>query len=1095
MQQLFEKLKTDTAIRTALDAFCAQGRQSLIYGITGSQKSLITAAAIAANRQTMVIVTSNNESLEQWRQDLTGFLPETMIVDLPAADVVTFTAAAKSVELSSRRMNTLGRLIRQEPVIVLATAEGACQKVLPKEEFLNNRITVTNGSAVNRENLLADLVQLGYERVDQVEGSGHFSARGGIIDVFPVNGSWPVRIELFGDTIDSLRQFDPDTQRSVGELTQCDILPAAEPEHSGKMAVFLTYLPPEANVVFDEPARIRETLNKLIKENPDLKRKVYGWQDIATAAYSVNIVYLSLLLQKTPYADPTEVVSITAKSVAPFHRQLDLLADELKNWHSRRYGTVILMTSRQRADSLWHSLSQQGISATVADRLDTVIPGTAVITVGTIGGGFEFPYVKLTVIAEKDIFGRQKKRLRQRVAKDQQITYFRDLKPGDYVVHTTHGIGKYMGIETLEVSGIHKDYLHIRYAGTDKLFVPTDQLQALQKYIGSEGEVPRLHKMGGSEWVKAKTRAKAAVADLAKELIALYAERQVTKGFAFEPDTPWQGEFEDAFPYEETPDQISAIAEVKADMEQPRPMDRLLCGDVGFGKTEVAIRAAFKAVMSGKQVAVLVPTTVLAQQHYQTFSSRFSGFGPTVDVISRFRSPKEQRETLAAVQAGQCDVLIGTHRLLNQDVEFKNLGLLIVDEEQRFGVAQKERLKRWKANIDVLTLSATPIPRTLHMSLVGARDMSIIETPPEDRFPVQTYVVEYSEDIVRDAIRREMKRGGQVYFVYNRVQSIDSISARLAEMLPDARIGVAHGQMPDDLLEQVMIDFYEGHYDILVCTSLIENGLDVANANTMIVYDADHFGLSQLYQMRGRVGRSYRMAFAYFAYRRDKVLTEVAEKRLHAIKEFTELGAGFKIAMRDLEIRGAGNLLGAQQHGHIVSVGFEMYCRLLDEAIHENKTGETYTPPPEPILEFHVDAYLTGDYISDAMQKVEIYQRIVALRNEKQLLDLTDELVDRFGDPPEAVQNLLAVGRIKNFARHLGVRSVIEKQDFVEVQFRENPNVDGRKVMEMQQQYAGRLSVLPGPPPLMRLKKSRLSMPVLAWTAKIFAALASQCEG
>ena len=1094
MQQLFEKLKTDTSIRVALDAFCAERRQNLIYGITGSQKSLITAAGMAANPRPIVIVTSSNETLDQWKNDLTSFLPEKTIVDLPAADVITFTAAAKSLELSARRMNTLGQLARGESVIVLVTAEGACQKVLPKQEFLNNQVTLTNGGTVNREGVIEVLVGMGYERVDQVGGRGQFSARGGIVDIFPINDPWPVRVELFGDTIDSLRYFDPDTQRSVAALEQADILPVVEPKHSGKMAVFLTYLPAEANIIFDEPARIRETLDKLIKENPELKRKVYGWQDIVTASYSSNVIYLSLLLQKTPYTDPAEVVSITAKSVAPFHRQMDLLADELRNWHNRRYGTVILMTNRERADNLRQSLVQQGINTTVSETVETVVPGTTVITVGTISGGFEFPYVKLTVIAEKDILGRQKKRLRQRVAKDQQITYFRDLKPGDYVVHTAHGIGKYMGIETLEMSGIHKDYLHIRYAGTDKLFVPTDQLQALQKYIGSEGEVPRLHKMGGTEWVKAKTRAKAAVADLAKELIALYAKRQVTKGFAFEPDTTWQGEFEDAFAYEETPDQISAIEEVKKDMEQSRPMDRLLCGDVGFGKTEVAIRAAFKAVMSGKQVAVLVPTTVLAQQHYQTFSSRFGGFGPTVDVISRFRSSKEQKETLAKVQAGQCDVLIGTHRLLNQDVDFKDLGLLIVDEEQRFGVAQKEKLKRWKANIDVLTLSATPIPRTLHMSLVGARDMSIIETPPEDRFPVQTYVVEYSEDIVRDAIKREMKRGGQVYFVYNRVQSIDSVSARLAEMLPDARIGVAHGQMADELLEQVMIDFYEGHYDILVCTSLIENGLDVANANTMIVYDADHFGLSQLYQMRGRVGRSYRMAFAYFAYRRDKVLTEVAEKRLHAIKEFTELGAGFKIAMRDLEIRGAGNLLGAQQHGHIVSVGFEMYCRLLDEAIHENKTGETYTAPPEPILEFNVDAYLTGDYISDAMQKVEIYQRIVALRNEKQLLDLTDELVDRFGDPPEAVQNLLTVGRIKNFARQLGVRSVIEKQDFVEVQFRENPDIDGQKVMEIQKIYAGRVSVLPGPPPMVRLKKTRLSMPILAWTAKIFSALAGQRE-
>ena len=1094
MQQLLETITTDTAIRQASESFRADSRQSLIYGVTGSQKSVVAAAGIMLTKRPTIIITATNDNVEQWRSDLTSLLPDRTILDLPAADLVTFTAAAKSLELSAQRMNALGRLARGEPVIVLAAADGASQKVLPKQEFMNSQISLAVNNTISRNEFLETLVRIGYERVDQVDAKGQFSVRGGIIDVFPANSDLPMRVDLFGDDIDSLRQFDPDTQRSVTNVEQVDILPAAEPEHSGSQAVFLSYLPTAANIVFDEPARIRETLGKFIKENPDLKKKIYGWQDIVTAAYRANIIYLSLLLQKTPYADPAEVVSITAKGVAPFHRQLDLLADELTSLHNRRYSTVIFMTNRERAVNLQQNLVQQGVAATVTDQLTAVIPGTAVVTAGVIGGGFEFPHAKVAIFTEKDIFGRQKKRLRQRVAKEKQITYFRDLKPGDYVVHITHGIGKYMGIETLEISGIHKDYLHIRYAGTDKLFVPTDQLQLLQKYIGAEGEAPRLHKMGGTEWVKAKTKAKSAVADLAKELIALYAKRQVTPGFAFDPDTTWQGDFEEAFPYEETPDQTTAIQEVKADMEQPRPMDRLLCGDVGFGKTEVAIRAAFKAVMNGKQVAVLVPTTVLAQQHYQTFSSRFASFGPTVDVISRFRSAKEQKITLAKAETGQCDVLIGTHRLLNQDVKFKDLGLLIVDEEQRFGVAQKEKLKRWKANIDVLTLSATPIPRTLHMSLVGARDMSIIETPPEDRFPVQTYVVEYSEDIIRDAIKREMKRGGQVYFVYNRVQSISSVAERLREMLPDARIGVAHGQMPDELLERVMLDFYEGHYDILVCTSLIENGLDVANANTMIVYDADRFGLSQLYQMRGRVGRSYRMAFSYFTYRRDKVLTEVAEKRLHAIKEFTELGAGFKIAMRDLEIRGAGNLLGAQQHGHIVSVGFEMYCRLLDEAIHEQNTGESYAPPPEPVLEFSVDAYLSGDYIDDAMQKVEIYQRIIAVRTEKQLSELTDELVDRFGEPSDPVRNLLAVARIKNFARHLGVHAILEKTDTIEIQFRDKPNIDARKIMEIQALYAGRVAVLPGPPSILRLKKTKLSLPVLTWVTKILSVLAAGAE-
>ncbi|WP_312423302.1 transcription-repair coupling factor [Anaerospora hongkongensis] len=1092
MQHLFESLQTDKTIKQALACFQARGRQSLVYGITGSQKSVIAAAGMRASKRPLVIITATNDNLEQWRTDLTTMLPDLPVVDLPAADIVTFTAAAKSLELTARRMDVLGRMARGERVIVLTTAEGAAQKVLPKQEFLNSQVTLSATGEIDRTEILESLVKIGYERVDQVDSKGQFSVRGGIIDVFPVNRALPVRIELFGDEIDSMREFETVTQRSVDTVQQVDILPVTEPEHSGSLAVFLSYLSEQGTVLFDEPARLRETITKVIKENPEIKNKVYNWQDLVTASYPYNVLYFSLLLQKTPYTEPAEVISITAKGIAPFHRQMELVVDELKSWHDHHFATVIMMSSQERAQTLQQNLIQQGISATVSEKLDTIIPGMTVLTVRTLSGGFELPQAKLVVITEKDIFGRQKKRMRQRVAKDQQITYFRDLNVGDYVVHVSHGIGKYVGVETLEVAGIHKDYLHIRYAGEDKLYVPTDQVNLLQKYIGAEGDVPRLHKMGGTEWIKAKTKAKAAVADLAKELIALYAERQVLPGYAFEQDTPWQREFEEAFPFEETPDQLTAIGQIKKDMEQARPMDRLLCGDVGFGKTEVAIRAAFKAVMGGKQVAVLVPTTVLAQQHYQTFSSRFNGFGPAVDVVSRFRSTKEQKATLSKVAMGQCDVLIGTHRLLNQDVTFKDLGLLIVDEEQRFGVAQKEKLKRWRTNIDVLTLSATPIPRTLHMSLVGARDMSIIETPPEDRFPVQTYVVEYSEAIIRDAIRREMKRGGQIYFVYNRVQSIDKISARLSEMLPDARIGVAHGQMPDELLEQVMLDFYEGHYDILVCTSLIENGLDVANANTMIVYDADHFGLSQLYQMRGRVGRSHRLAFAYFTYRRDKVLTEVAEKRLHAIKEFTELGAGFKIAMRDLEIRGAGNILGAQQSGHIVSVGFEMYCRLLDEAIHETRTGEAYVPQPEPILEFNIDAYLSGEYITDAMQKIEIYQRIAAVRTEEHVADLTDELIDRFGEPPEPVLNLLAVARIKNFARLLGMRTVLERSDYVEVQFADNPAVDGQRVMELPLLYAGRVSVLPGPPPALRLKKARLTTPLLEWVIKIFSGLAGK---
>jgi transcription-repair coupling factor (superfamily II helicase) len=1089
MNKLFEIMKLDPGMKRVAAVYEMTASQSQIYGVTGVQKSALLAAAYQSAPKPMVVITGNHESVEQLRADFATLLPDTMVLELPALDIITFTAAAKGVELAARRMDVLGRMIRGEKVIVLATAEAAMQRVLPREHFENSRITITSGLELNRENLLESLVRFGYERVDQVDGLGQFSARGGIIDIFPISNKMPIRLELFGDEVDSLREFDIATQRSTNTVEQTDILPLSEIEQSGIPTVFLSYLPSVAVVVFDEAARIREQISKLVKENPQIKKSSFTWSDIVAVAKHYNILYLSLMLQKIPYIQPDEIISITAKGIVPFHRQMDMLIAELKSWQEHKFYPIIFMSNQEKALSLQHTLAEEGIQTIFSDTVTALVAGTVLVTVGLLSAGFELPQAHLVAVAEKDIMGRQKKKPRPRVGKGQQIAYFRDIKIGDYVVHVNHGIGKYVGVETLVVGNVHKDYLHIRYAGEDKLYVPTDQVHLLQKYIGSEGDAPRLNKMGGSDWLKAKGKAEKAVADMAKELLEIYAQRKVVSGFAFDPDTPWQKEFEDAFPYEETPDQLSAIMEIKKDMERGQPMDRLLCGDVGFGKTEVAVRAAFKAVMGGKQVAILVPTTVLAQQHYQTISARFAGFGPVVDVISRFRSGKEQRATIEALASGQVDVLIGTHRILQSDVAFKNIGLLIVDEEQRFGVKQKEKLKKWSAGIDVLTLSATPIPRTLHMSLVGARDMSIIETPPEERFPVQSYVVEYNEEVMRDAIKRELKRGGQVYFVYNRVQTIDKMYRRLSEMLPDAKIRVAHGQMPEELLEQAMLDFYEGTDDVLLCTSIIENGLDVPNANTIIVYDADRFGLSQLYQMRGRVGRSHRMAFAYFTYRQDKVLTEVAEKRLQAIKEFAELGAGFKIAMRDLEIRGAGNLLGAQQHGHIVSVGFEMYCRLLEEAVQQLKTGQILEIPIEPVLEFNIDAYISGDYISDAMHKIEIYQRIAASRSEQHISDLVDELIDRFGEPPTCVLNLLEIVRIKNLARMIGIRSVIQQTNYIEVAFIDKPNVAPEQVMALKEAFPARIMIYPEG---IRLKTVQISNgSLLNWLVQVFTTLHS----
>ncbi|MDF2499521.1 MAG: transcription-repair coupling factor [Anaerosporomusa subterranea] len=1090
MSYLFDFLNQDKSFARATAAYTADRFQTMIYGLSGSPKSALIAHGFTCSPRATLLITGSQEAVEQYRLDFETLLPGVPVWELPATDIITFSADAKSLDLAAKRMQVLSVMATGKPMIVLATGEAAMQKVIPLADFLNNRVVLSDCGVLDRDELLSTFVRFGYERTDEVNSVGQFAARGGIIDVFPLNRDWPVRLELFGDEVDSLREFDPHTQRSVSSVSTVEVLPVIEPEHSGKLTDLFAYLPAKATVIFDEPSRVREQLSRLNRENPAIKKQVWDWQKLVISAQQRNVLYLSLMAQKSPHTEPVEMISCTMRGVAPYHRQIDLLTEDLRDWQAKGTSVVIFMSSQEKAAAFSQSLAEEGLTVILGGADTKPARGATLIMPGGISGGFELPHAKSVWLAEKDIFGRQKLKRRMRIAKDKQIQYFRDINIGDYVVHINHGIGKYVGVETLAVDGVHKDYLFIRYAGEDKLYLPTDQVHMLQKYIGSEGEVPRLSKMGGSDWLKAKTKAKAAVADIAKELLALYAERQVAKGFAFPTDTTWQAEFEEAFAYEETPDQLTALVEVKADMEKPQPMDRLLCGDVGFGKTEVAIRAAFKAVVGGKQVAVLVPTTVLAQQHFQTFSARFAGFGPVIDVISRFRSAKQQKATIAKLAAGRVDILIGTHRILQSDVAFKDLGLLIVDEEQRFGVSQKEQLKRWRANVDVLTLTATPIPRTLHMSLSGTRDMSIIETPPEDRFPVQTYVVEYEETIIREALRRELKRGGQAYFVYNRVQTIDKMHEHLSEMLPDARIRTAHGQMPEELLEQVMFEFYEGQFDILVCTSIIENGLDVANANTMIVYDADFFGLSQLYQMRGRVGRSHRMAFSYFTYRRDKVLTEVAEKRLQAIKEFAELGAGFKIAMRDLEIRGAGNLLGAQQHGHIATVGFELYCRLLEEAVQELRGGgQVIEKPPDPVLELNTEAYLTGEYIADAMHKMEIYQRIAAIRNEEQIVDLVDELVDRFGDMPAPVLNLLSVARIKNLARLCGIRSLIERKDNLEIQFTANPNVNPNAIMDLKSRYPGRISLLPGPPQSIRLKTAKLTMPVLEWLEKLLAAM------
>ena len=715
-----------------------------------------------------------------------------------------------------------------------------------------------------------------------------------------------------------------------------------------------------------------------------------------------------------------------------------------------------MMSSDIKARGLADSLQSRNLNAAFVKEGALLRPERITVISGELTAGFRFWNENWLLLTENDIFGMQKKRRLHTKNSGAQLQYFSEIKAGDYVVHSVHGIGRYIGVENVLVDGAHRDYLLLAYAGDDKLYVPVEQVGMLHKYVGNEGQAPRLSKMGGADWKRVQSKARAAITELAEELLRLYAQRKIVPGHAFAEDTEWQRDFEERFPYEETPDQLKAIAEIKADMEKPEPMDRLLCGDVGYGKTEVAIRAAFKAVMDGKQVAVMVPTTVLAQQHFMTFKERMQPFGVKVEMVSRFCTPREQKRILNDLENGQVDVLIGTHRLLQQDVLFPDLGLLVIDEEQRFGVAQKEKIKRWKTGVDVLTLSATPIPRTLHLALVNGRDMSVIESPPEERLPVETYVAEYNPGMIKEALEREMRRGGRIYYVHNRVLGLENIAADLRSLVPGINIRIAHGQMSEDMLEDAMIAFYEGSCDVLLSTSIIENGLDVPLANTIIIDGAENFGLSQLYQMRGRVGRSSRLAYAYFVYKRNRALSEVAEKRLQAIRDFTELGAGFKIAMRDLEIRGAGNLLGAQQHGHIAGVGFAAYCDMLERTIRKLKDGvEDGIPEPDPVLEISVDGYIPDDYIADPRYKLELYRRFAGLDyGEKD--DLLDEIIDRFGEPPEEVEVLWRVACLRALCRLLHIRGISVKPGELRITFAENAAIDPNALMQLiseQQQY------------------------------------------
>lgn len=861
---------------------------------------------------------------------------------------------------------------------------------------------------------------------------------------------------------------------------------------------FLDYLPGDTLIWLDEPNRLKESyqfLENQIKEVsssllqegkilPSESDLFYSFEEILDSGKQ-SFVYSQALKRDVPFKKtPGYVDSLSAKSMTSFQGKWDLFIGELKQWIKENHIIFLLAPNVERGKNLVESLKEEDLPAFFAPDFQEVNLSTGDISVGVghLSSGFIDSQKKIALVTYQDIFGEKKKtKLKKQKSREDtvKLSDYRELKVGDYVVHEQHGIGKYLGVSTLEVNGLFKDYLHIKYAGNDKLYIPTDQIHEVEKYVGGEGKKPKLSSLGGSEWTKIKKKVKKSVQELAKELLDLYAKRNAQKGFSFSPDTPWQKEFEDYFPYELTPDQQKAIEAVKSDMEKGKVMDRLLCGDVGYGKTEVAMRAAFKAIMDGKQVAMLVPTTILTQQHYQTFTERFAPFPVDIRALSRFSTSSEEKEIMEGIKNGKIDVIIGTHKLLSERVKFKDLGLLIIDEEQRFGVKHKEKIKMLKKNVDVLTMTATPIPRTLHMSLVNVRDLSVIETPPEGRFPVQTYVMEYSPQLIREAIRRELSREGQVYIVYNRVQGINKIAKEIHDLVPEASVGVAHGQMPERKLEKVMLDFLEESYNVLVSTSIVEAGLDIQNVNTIIIFDADKMGLSQLYQLRGRVGRSNKMAYAYLTYRKDKILTKEAEKRLQAIKEFTELGSGFKLALRDLEIRGAGNILGSEQHGFIMAVGFDMYCKMLEEAVKDLK-GESTEDSKEreeellPKVELNLNAYLPFDYIPDHGQKIEIYQKISRITHLKEKEDLLDELKDRFGPPPEPVLTLLDVTAIKTKAKDAGISSIKEEKNEIILEFSSMEGVKGQDLLEMTEEFKNRVTVSYSDTLLLKINKKNM---------------------
>lgn len=1076
------------------------------------------------------------ESVRMFGLDASVFLPrETPLVHVCAA----------SDERTADRIAALARLCAGERTIVAASASALMQALAPMAEFAKGLFFVRTGESLSPRLLMERLIAAGYERVELVAVRGQTAARGDLLDVFPPQAQYPVRIEFFGDEIDQLRRFDPVTQRTVEQIDSVLLPPALETPQpkervaralaaiAGKVGFFeqeqawaqglatagadvllpllyertetlLDYLPDDALILLDdallideamrsEQLRFSEQVTAMLEREeglPEQAKLLRGASETLGALNTQNTLLAYTLSRTHPLFSPREVVSFNARSAPQYLANFDELARDLTAWQAGNESVAIF--AAEQAGRVADALADQSVTIRIADTLERLPePGRPVLVRQRLHQGFSYPAERLTVLTEYELFGRQDRPLR-RSRKKNALT-FSELSVGDYIVHEAHGIGRFLKVEALSIQGNTRDYLLIEYRGGDRLYIPTDQLDRIQKYIGGgeEDTVVPLSKLGGADWENRVNRAKSAAKKLAVDLAALYAARTSETGFAFSPDTAWQVQFEERFPYSETPDQLQSIADIKADMQRPRPMDRLLCGDVGYGKTEVALRAAFKAVQDSKQVAVLVPTTVLAQQHFNTMRARFTDFPVRLGCLSRFQTPNERTAVKKALEAGTLDAVVGTHALLSKSVKFKDLGLLIIDEEHRFGVNHKEQIKALKQNVDVLTLTATPIPRTLNLSLSGIRDISVIETPPEERYPVQTFVLEYTDALLTDALSKELARGGQAYVVYNRVQVMESMARRIETLLPEARVLMAHGQMGETQLENAMLDFIEHKADVLLCSTIIESGLDIPNANTLVVLDADRMGLAQLYQLRGRVGRSSRLGYAYFTVQPNRSMNERAVKRLMAIREFTQFGAGFQLAMRDLEIRGAGALLGAEQHGHISDVGYEYYTKLVRQAVDEAQ-GRALPPALDSNVDAPLDAHIPHAYIRSEMQRLKAYRRIADIDGQEALLDVTEELIDRYGEPPEPVQNLMRIALIKALAGRAYLESVTLRDGEAALRFSEHAQIDGGRLISAISQMQG-AQLTASEPPSIRIRQKDVSVELLSKSLPPFLLTLTRC--